>query len=51
MTVGWEKIRLVSLNAVPKGWSTLLANAAIETPPVLPADVIRPVIIAFECVQ
>ena len=43
MTVAREKSRLVPLKAIPTGRPTPLANAAIETPPVITVDVIRPV--------
>ena len=38
-----EKGRLIPLNAIPTGRPTPLANVAIETPPVITVDVIRPV--------
>ena len=43
MVVAREESRLVPLNAVPTGRPAPLANAAIETPPVITVDVIRPV--------
>ena len=42
MAVTREKSRLVPLKAIPTGNPTPLANAAIETPPVITVDVIRP---------
>ena len=42
ITFGKEKRRLVPLNAIPTGKSTPLANEAMETPPVIIVDVIRP---------
>ena len=36
-----EKSRLIPLNAIPTGKPTPLANAEIETPPVITVDVIR----------
>ena len=38
-----EKSKLVSLNAIITGKSKPFANVAIETPPVITVDVIRPV--------
>ena len=43
ITVERERSRLVPLKAMPTGRSTPLANAAIEIPPVITVDVIRPV--------
>ena len=43
MTVARERSRLVSLKAMPTGRPRPLANAAIETPPVITIDVIRSV--------
>ena len=43
MTVARERSRLVPLKAMATGRPTLLTNAAIETPPVITADGIRPV--------
>ena len=43
MTATRERIRLVPLKAIPTGRPTPPANAAIETPPVITVDVIRPV--------
>ena len=43
MAVARERRRLVPLKAIPKGNPTLLANAAIEIPPVITVDVSRPV--------
>ena len=43
MAVGRERIRLVRLKAKATGNPTPLANAAIEIPPVITVDVIRPV--------
>ena len=43
MTVARERSRLVPLKAMPTGRLTPLANAAIEIPPVITVDVIRPV--------
>ena len=43
MTATRERIRLVPLKAMPTGRPTPPANAAIETPPVITVDVIRPV--------
>ena len=43
MIVAREKSRLVPLKAMPTGKPTPLANAGIETPPVIIVDVIRPV--------
>ena len=43
MTVARERSRLVPLKAMATGRPKLLTNAAIETPPVTTADVIRPV--------
>ena len=42
MAVTREKSRLVPLKAIPTGNPTPLANAAIETPPVITVDVIKP---------
>ena len=43
MTVARERSRLVPPKAAPTGRPTPLANAAIEIPPVITVDVIRPV--------
>ena len=43
MAVARERSRLVPLKAIPTGNPTPLANAAIEIPPVITVDVIRPV--------
>ena len=43
ITVERERSRLVPLKAMPTGRSTPLANAAIEIPPVVTVNVIRPV--------
>ena len=43
LTVERERSRLVQLKAMPTGRPTPLANAAIEIPPVITVDVIRPV--------
>ena len=43
MTIARERSRLVPLKATPTGRPTPLANAAIEIPPVITVDVIRPV--------
>ena len=43
MTVARERSRLVPLKAMPTGNQTPLANAAIEIPPVITVDVIKPV--------
>ena len=43
MTVARERSRLVPLKAIPTGRPTPPANAAIEIPPVITADVIKPV--------
>ena len=43
MTVGKERSWLVPLKAIPTGNPTPLGNAAIEIPPVITVDVIRPV--------
>ena len=43
MTVARERSRLFPLKAMPTGRATPLANAAIEVPPVITVDVIRPV--------
>ena len=43
MTVARERSRLVPLKAMPTGSPTPLANAAIEIPPVITIDVIKPV--------
>ena len=43
MTIGSERSRLVPHKAMPTGRPTPLANAAIEIPPVITVDVIRPV--------
>ena len=43
MAVERERSRIVPLKAMPTDRLTLLANAAIEFPPVTTADVIRPV--------
>ena len=40
MTVARERSRLAPLKAMPRGRPTPLANAAIEVPPVITADVI-----------
>ena len=42
MTVARERSRLVPLKAMPTGRPTPLANAAIETTPVITVYVIRP---------
>ena len=42
MAVARERSRLVPLKAVPTGNPTPLANAAIDTPPVITVDVIKP---------
>ena len=42
MAVARERSRLVPLKAVPMGNPTPLANAAIDTPPVITVDVIKP---------
>ena len=41
MTVARERSRLVPLRVIPTGSPKSLANAAIEIPPVITADVIR----------
>ena len=43
MTVTREISRLVPLKAMPTGRPTPLANAAVEIPPVITVNVIRPV--------
>ena len=43
MTVARERSRLVPPKAMPTGRPTPLTNAAIEVPPVITVDVIRPV--------
>ena len=43
MTVARERSKLVPLKAMPTGRPTPLANVAIEIPPVITVDVIRPV--------
>ena len=43
MTIARERSRLVPLKATPTGRPTPLANAAIEIPPVIAVNVIRPV--------
>ena len=43
MAVARERSRLVPLKSIPTGNPTPLANAAIEVPPVITVDVIRPV--------
>ena len=43
MAVAKERSRLVPLKATPTGNPTPLANAAIDIPPVITVDVIRPV--------
>ena len=43
MTVAGERSRLVQPKAAPTGRPTPLANAAIEIPPVITVDVIKPV--------
>ena len=43
MTVAREKSRLVRLKAMPTGRPTPLADAAVEIPPVINVDAIRPV--------
>ena len=43
MTVVGERSRLAPLKAIPTGRPTPPANAAIEVPPVIIVDVIRPV--------
>ena len=43
MTVARERSKLVPLKAMPTGRPTPLANAAIEIPPVITVDVIKPV--------
>ena len=42
MAVARERSRLVPLKAIPTDNLTPLANAAIEIPPVIAVDVIRP---------
>ena len=42
MTIAREKSRLVPLKAMPTGRPAPLANAAIEIPPVITVNVIRP---------
>ena len=42
-----EKSRLVPLNAIPTGRPTPLANAAMEIPPAITVDVIRPLFTRF----
>ena len=53
MAVATERIRLVPLQAIPTGNPTPLANAAIDIPPVIIVDVIRPVskipVIVLDC--
>ena len=43
MTVARERSMLVPLTAMPTGRPAPLANAAMEVPPVITVDVIRPV--------
>ena len=43
MTVSRERSMVVPLKAMSTGRPTLLANAAIEIPPVITLDVIKPV--------
>ena len=43
MAVARERSSLVPLMAIPTGRPTPLANAAIDVPPVITADVIKPV--------
>ena len=43
LTVERERSRLLQLKAMPTGRPTPLANAAIEIPPLIIVDVIRPV--------
>ena len=43
MNVDRERSRLVPLKTMPTGRPTPLANAAVEIPPVITVDVIRPV--------
>ena len=43
MNVDRERSRLVPLKTMPTGRPTPLANAAVEIPPVIIVDVIRPV--------
>ena len=43
MAVLGEKSRLVPLKAIPTGNPTPMANAAVDIPPVITVDVIRPV--------
>ena len=43
MAVSRERSRLVQLKAIPTDNPTTLTNAAIEIPPVITVDVIRPV--------
>ena len=43
MAVARERSRLVPLKTMPTGRPTPLAKAAIEIPPVITVDVIRPV--------
>ena len=43
MAVARERNRLVHLKAIPTGNPTPLANVAIDIPPVITVDVIRPV--------
>ena len=43
MAVAKEKRRLVTVKAMPTGRPAPLENAAIETPPVITVDIIRPV--------
>ena len=43
MAVARERSRLVAPKAIPTGNPTPLVNAAIEIPPVITVDVIRPV--------
>ena len=43
MTIARERSRLVPIKAMPAGSPTPLANGAIEVPPGITVDVIRPV--------
>ena len=43
MAVARERSTLVPIKAIPTGNPTTLANAAIDIPPVITLDVIRPV--------
>ena len=43
MSVAKERSRLVPLKAMPTGRAMPLANAAIENPPVITVDVIKPI--------